>query len=135
MAIDTKLHLKIFPFEPVHCFYCTMALAAIDFLFDMPLVVEEDMFRDIVDFNPRCRGLRIKINVFFLNLRMRFNNMFMTVKAFFHRRYAGESGAVYIGMTESALNLLYSGMNPMAESNGLFRPYVCRRRKIKIKQE
>ena len=29
MAVDAKRHLKILPFKPVHCFYCTMALAAL----------------------------------------------------------------------------------------------------------
>ena len=124
MTIDTECHLKIFPFKPVHCFYRTMALAAINLFFHMALMVKKYVFRDVVDFHPRRRGLCIEIFVLFLDLRVTSNNILMAVKTFFHRRYAREAGPVHIRVAEAALNLLYSGMHPMTERNGLLRAYV-----------
>jgi hypothetical protein len=52
------------------------------------------------------------------------NDVLVTVKAFFHRRYAGKMGTAHIGMTEFALDLLDSAMNPVAERDRLLRAQV-----------
>jgi hypothetical protein len=52
------------------------------------------------------------------------DDVLVTVKAFFYRRYARVGGAVHIGMTEFALDLLDSAVNPVAERDRLLRAQV-----------
>ena len=87
MTRDAKAHLEIHVFEPVHGFHRTVTFLTGNLLFDMPLVIEKNMFRQIIDLSPRQRGPGIEIPVYLLNLRMIGDDVFMTVETLFHRRY------------------------------------------------
>ncbi len=49
------------------------------------------------------------------------NNVIVAIETFFHRRDPGMIGVAHVWMTELALNFLYTGMQPMAERDRLFR--------------
>jgi hypothetical protein len=98
-----------------------MTLFTKDLLLDVPLVVEKDMLRQIIDLDPRCRGLAVEVAVLFLDLRVISNNVLVTVQALLHGRDPREGGAVHIGVAELALDLLHSRVNPVAERDRLFR--------------
>jgi len=87
MTRDAKAHLEIHVFEPVHGFHRTVTFLTGNLFFDMPLVIEKNMFRQIIDLSPRQRGPGIEIPVYLLNLGMIGDNVFMTVETLFHRRY------------------------------------------------
>ena len=86
MALHTKPHHEALAFDPVHCLHPTVAFLATDFLPDMSLMVEQDVFRQVVDLAPRGGRLGVEIVVFLFDLGMFGNNVLVTVKAFLHRR-------------------------------------------------
>ena len=110
MTGDAKSHFKMYTFDSVHGFDCTVALLAGNFAVNVALVIEQHMLWNIVYFFPRCRGFRIVISVFLLNPRMFRDYIFMAMKTFFHRRDPRVVGIGDIWMTVFALNLFYPGM-------------------------
>jgi hypothetical protein len=62
--------------------------------------------------------------VLLLDLRVIGNDVLVTVKAFFHRRYAWIGGAGHIGVAELALDLFHSCVDPVAERDRLLRAQV-----------
>jgi len=86
MTFDTKPHFESFCWNPVHGLNLSMTFCAFDFLFDVSLVVKQNMFRNIENLFPRRRGLGVKIFVFLLNPRMIGNDVIVTIEAFFNRR-------------------------------------------------
>jgi hypothetical protein len=60
------------------------------------------------------------------------NNVIVAIETFFHRRDPGMNGVTHVWMTELALNFLYTGMQPMAERDRLFRTDFESRRRVKI---
>jgi hypothetical protein len=98
-----------------------MAFLTDDLLLDMPLVVEENMLRQIIDFDPGGRRPGIKVPVLLLDLRVIRDDVFVTVKTLLYRRYAGKMGSVHVWMAELTLNPLHAGMYLVAEGDGLLR--------------
>ena len=131
MTIDTKPHLESFCRNPIHILDLSVAFFAFEVSFDVPLVVEQNMFRKIESLLPWCRGLGVKIFVFLLNPRMIGNDIIVTIEAFFNRRQPRMDRPSHIRVAELALNRLDTGMDPVTERNGLFRADTCRRRGIK----
>ena len=108
-----------------------MAFLTSDFTVDMALVIKQHVFGYIIDLHPRGRGIGIKIAMFFLNLWMLDDDVIMTVQAFFHGRHPGKIGIRHIRMAVLALYLFDTGVNIVAERNGLFGSDVCLRLRIK----
>jgi hypothetical protein len=108
-----------------------MALFTGGLLLDMPDMIEDHMFGQIIGLSPWCRGLVVEIPVFLFYPRMIGNDILMTVKAFLHRRNPRMFGPVHVGMTVFAMDLLNACVNAMAERNGLLRSYVRGRRNVK----
>jgi hypothetical protein len=124
MTRDTKTHLKIHAFDPVHGFHCPMALGASNLLLDMPFVVENHVFSQIIGLSPRRGCPRIEIRVLLFDLGMISNDVFMAIEALFHRRHTWMFGASHIGMTELTLDKLHTRMETVAKGYGLFRAHI-----------
>ncbi len=54
-----------------------------------------------------------------LNLRMICDDVPVAEEAFVHRRHPRVDGPVHIWVAEPALDLLHTGMHPVAEADGL----------------
>jgi hypothetical protein len=135
MARDTKTHLEIHAFDPVHGFYGPMALGAANLLLDVPFVVEDHVLGQIIGLSPGGGCLGIEIPVLFLNLGMVSNNIFMAIEALLYRGHTGVFGAPHIWMTELTLDKLYTGMEMVAEGYGLLRAYIFSRHHVEEVQE
>ena len=131
VTFDAKAHLKGCFFEPVHGFYNEMTSLALNLLLDVPFVIEKDMLREIVDFDPRDRCPTVEVLVLLLDFRMIGDHISMTIEALFHGRDTRKDRTVHIGMAEPALDVLHAGMNPVAEGDGLFRSETGRRVNVK----
>ena len=70
VATNTELHFKPHAFDSVHAGNITMAGIAKDGLFNVALVVEHHMLRQVIDLDPGNRGLGVEIMMFLFNLRM-----------------------------------------------------------------
>ena len=86
VTFDAKAHLKSCFFEPVHGFYCAVTSLTLDLLFDVPFVIEKDMLREIIDFDPGDRCLTVEVFVLLLDFRMIGDHISMTKEALFHGR-------------------------------------------------
>ena len=124
MAFDAKTHLEVDTLDSVHGLHPPMTFLTNHLFLDVSLMIEKDMFRQIVGLSPRCRRFSIEVIMFFLYFRMIGDNIFVAVKAFFYRGNPWEGGTAYVGMTEFTLDLLYPGMDAMTESNRLHRTNV-----------
>jgi len=72
--------------------------------------------------------------VLLFDLRVIGNNVLVTVKTFFHSGYPRVGGAVHIRVTELALDLFHSCVDPVAERDRLLRAEVFDRHEVeKIK--
>ena len=125
MAIDTETHLEMNALDPVHGLYRAMTLFAGNILLYVPFVIEEDMFGQVVDLTPRGRGVRVVIPVFLSDLGVIGNDVLVTIKAFFDRGNSGVNGTPHIGMTELALDLFYTRMEPVTVRNRLLGTNTC----------
>ena len=124
MALNTKSHSKMLSFDAVHLFNLSVAFLTRNSFSDMPLVVEKDVLRNIVGFHPWRRGIGAIVIVNLSDLGVIGNDVFMTVKTFLCRWDPGIGGAPHIGMAELALNILYTGVDSVAEWYGLLRADV-----------
>jgi hypothetical protein len=122
MALDAELHVKVLSPDAVHGFNRPMAFLASHLFSDVALVVEENVFGQIIRLLPRRRGPGVIVAVLLQNLRVPGDDVLMAVQAFFHGWQSRMSGATYIRMAKLALNILYSGVHPMAEGYRLFHP-------------
>ena len=61
MAFHTESHLEILPGKSIHLLHRTVAFFTGDLLFNMALVVEQNVFGKIERFNPGRRGGCIEI--------------------------------------------------------------------------
>ena len=86
VTLDTKAHLKRNSFEPVLGFYHTMTGLALYRRFNVPFVIEKNMFRQIIDFDPRDRCPIVEVFVLLPDFRMIGDHISMTIEALFHRR-------------------------------------------------
>jgi len=131
VACDAKSHFELGILQPIHGFHLSVALFAHDLPPDVPFMVEKDMLWKVIDLDPRRGCLGIEIVMFFLYLRVISNDVFVTVKAFFHSRNPRVRGAAHIRVTELALDLLHPRVDPVAEGNRLLRPQVFERHEVK----
>jgi hypothetical protein len=132
VARNAKPHFELGVLEPIHGLYLPVTLFAHDLLLDVPLVVEKNVLREIVDLDPRCRRLGIEVPVLLFDLRVIGNNVLVTVKTFFHSGYPRVGGAVHIRVAELALDLFHTGVDPVAERNGLLRAEVFDRHEVEM---
>ena len=135
VAFEAFAHTPVFSRQAVLIFHLTVTLPAGHFFVDVPLVVEENVLGNVVDFFPWCRAIGIKIAVFLLYPWMLGNDIVVTVKTFLNRRYTQEIGISHIGVAVLTLNLLNPHMNVVAERYGLLRSHCIGRYSIEYKQE
>ena len=88
VAFQTHSHLPVFGRQAVHILNRTVAFPAGDFFVNMALMVEQDVFRHVVDLDPGRWCLGVEIFMFLLDLRVLFNNIIVAVQTLFHRRDA-----------------------------------------------
>jgi hypothetical protein len=122
VALDAKLHIEILSPDAVHGFDSPMTFLTVNLFSDVTLVVEENVFGQIVGLLPRCRCPGVIIAVFLQNLRMIGYDVIMAVQAFLHRRQSRVIGPAHIWMAIETLYFLHSGVHPMTERNRLFDP-------------
>jgi len=121
---NAEPHFELNPLETINRLHLTVTLFAHDLFLDVSFVVEKNVLREIIHFDPGRRIPGIEVFMLLLDLRVIGDDVLVTVKAFFYRRYARVGGAVHIGMTEFTLDLLDSAMNPVAERDRLLRAQV-----------
>ena len=121
---NAKAHFELNPLETINRLHLTVTLFANDLFLDVSFVVEKNVLREIIHFDPGRRIPGIEVFMLLLDLRVIGDDVLVTVKAFFYRRDAGEMGTAHIGMTEFTLDLLDSAMNPVAERDRLLRAQV-----------
>jgi len=135
MTFDTKSHSETNFLNAVHGFHCTVAVLTRNLFFNVSLVIEKDVLRNIVDFYPGRWRLGMVVPVLFFDPGMIGNNIVMAIEAFIDRRYPRERGTGDVGMAKFALDRFYPSMNAVAEGYGLFRADVgCRWRVEKIEK-
>jgi hypothetical protein len=128
---DAKPHFELGVLEPIHGLHLSMALLAHDLLLDVPFMVEKDVLRKIIDLHPRRRHLAVEVAMLLFDLRMIGYNVLVTVKAFFHSGYPRISGAAHVRVTELALDLLHTSVDPVAERDRLLRAEVSQGHEVK----
>ena len=119
MTVNAESHKETVFFEPVHGLHLAVAFLAGQFLFNVSFMVEKDKLWNIVDLDPRRWSVGVVIFVLLLNPRKLFYDVVVAIQAFLHRRNSGKFGAIHIGMAELALDILYTGVDPVAEWYGL----------------
>jgi hypothetical protein len=85
MAINTESHFKAMTLESVHGLHRAVALLADNLLPYVALMIEQDVFREVVHPLPGSRRLVVEIPVLLLDPGMVGNNVLVTVQALFHR--------------------------------------------------
>ena len=132
MTFDAEPHLESLSPDPIHGFNLSVAFPAFNFFFDVPFVVEQNMFGHVIYFHPRGRRLGIKIAVLFFDPRVIGDNIVMAVQTFFHRRQTGMIRVGHVRVTVLTLYLFYAAVHIVAEGDGLLRADGRRRREPKI---
>jgi hypothetical protein len=132
MTGDAKAHLEIFVLKSVLGFHRPVAFLTGHFFFDMSLVIEKDMFRQVVDLDPGCGGSRVKIFVLLFDLGMIGDDVLMTIEALLHGGYTRKSRPTHVRMTKRTLDLFDARVETMAEGYGLCRPKIGARVKVEI---
>ena len=132
---DALLHVPYFVRQPVQVLNLAVALLAGYLFVDMPLMVEEDVLRQVVDLTPGGRGVGVEIFMFLLNPGMLFDDVVMAVQTQFHRRQSWKIGVGHVWVAILALNLFDTTVDVVAERYGLFRPNPGRWRCIKQDQK
>ncbi len=135
VAFEAHSHTPVFSRQTMLVFHLAMTFLAGHFFVDVPLVVEENVLGNVVDFFPWCRAIGIKIAVFLLYPWMLGNDIVMTVEAFFNWRYARKIRISHIRVAVLTLYLLNPHMNVVAERYGLLRSHGIGRYSIEYKQE
>jgi len=121
VTFNAESHFKSFSRNSIQGFDLSMAFLTFDFLFNMPLMVEQNVFRNVEDFFPGCRRPGVKIFMFLLNPWVIGDDVLVTVQAFFNRGDSRMNRPFDIRMAELALDRLDTGMDPVAEGNRLQR--------------
>jgi hypothetical protein len=103
-------------------FHAAMALCTSDFVVNMTLVIEQNMFGHIIDLDPRGRCLRVEVSVLLLDPWMLFDDIVMAMQTLFYRWYAWEVRIGNVRVTVLALDLFDATVHIMTKRNGLFRP-------------
>jgi len=131
MTFNAESHLESFSSNSIQGFDLSMAFLTFDFLFNMPLMVEQNVFRNVEDFFPGCRRPGVKIFMFLLNPGVIGDDVLVTVQAFFNRGDSRMNRPFDIRMAEPALDRLDTGMDPVAERDRLFGTDPGCRRDVK----
>jgi hypothetical protein len=121
MAFNAFAHAPFLVGQALVVLNLSVAFLAGNFAVDVPLVIEQNMLGDIVDFFPGRGCFRIVIFMLLLDPRVFFNDIVVAVQAFFHRRYARVIGIGNIGMAILALDLLDPAVDRVAEGDWLLR--------------
>ena len=124
MTCDALLHVPYFVRQPVQVLNLTVALLAGYIFVNMPLMVEEDVLRQVVDLTPRGRGVGVEIFMFLLNPGMLFDDVVMAVQTQFHRRQSRKIGVGHVRVAILALNLFDTAVDVVAERYWLFWSYI-----------
>ena len=135
MALEAHPHAPDFLRQPLQVLNRPVALLAGNLAVDVALMVEQHVFRHIIDFDPRGRCAFVEVAVFFLNPGVFGDNVIMAVQAFFHRRNSRKIGIGDIGMAVLALDLLDTAVDIVAEWDRLFRTNIRQRRPIEKVQK
>ncbi len=123
VASYAKAHLKIDGDEPVLSFNVAVTLFAVDLVpTHMGLMTKKDIIRHEKDPDPGDGFLRLKVIQFLQNLRMLRDDVLMAEKTFLHRGKPRVLRTLHKGMTETAVDFFHTGMDAVAERNGLSRP-------------
>ena len=88
VAFQAHSHLPVFGRQALDIFNLTVAFPAGDLVVNMPLVVEQNVFRHVVYLHPGCRRLRVEIFMLLPDLRVIFDNIIVAVQTLFHWRDA-----------------------------------------------
>ena len=87
VEFEAFAHTPVFSRQAVLIFHLTVTLLTVHFFVDVPLVVEENVLGNVVDFFPWCGAPGIKIPVFLPYPWMLGNDIVMAVQTLFHRGY------------------------------------------------
>ena len=121
MAFQAHAHAPVFMRQTVQIGNLTVTLLTGDLAVNVPLVIKQHMFGNIIDFYPGRWRIGVKIFVFFFYPGMIRDNIVMAMQTLFHRRHAGMIGIGYVRMTVLTLDLFDAAVNVMAERDGLLR--------------
>ena len=111
-----------------------VALLAGNLAVDMPLVVEKNMFGNVVYLDPGGGRAGVEIIVLFLDPGEFHDDVVVAVKAFLHRRDPGEGGVSHVRVAELTLDFLDPGVHVVAEGDRLPRADLLRLHIIEIKE-
>ena len=135
MTGDAESHLKIDPLDPIHGLYRPVALLALNLTVDMALMIEQNMFGQVVDLPPRRRRFGIEVRMLLSYPGMISDDIIVAIETLFHRRNPGKIGTGDIGVAKLALYVFNAGVQAVAERDGLFRTDIGCRRHVKIKEK
>ena len=122
VAVDAETHLEFYRSKPVHGLHIPVAVGAIQLGPQyMGLVTEEDEVGEDEDPDPGDRLFRQIVFLLFENFRMIRNHIFVAEETFFHGRQPCMLRPFHVGVAEAAVDLLYPGMDAVAERNRLLR--------------
>lgn len=122
MALDTPSHLQRGDLtNSFHRFHRTVTSLTRDFSRDVPLVVKSSEIREPVNSNPLDGLLGLPIRVELLNLGTVGWDDAMTADAPLNRRHTCHRRTPGAIVTKETVDLVVSGVNPVAESDRLFR--------------
>ncbi|VTR69650.1 hypothetical protein DESC_770025 [Desulfosarcina cetonica] len=135
MALDAKAHFEPRALQPIHAADVPVACFAGDVALDVALVIEDHVFGQGEDLDPRGGRIAVEIVVLLLDFRVIGDDVVVAEEALFHRRHARMDGFVHIRMAEAAVDGLVAGMQPVAEGNRLGRADARGRRGIEKEEE
>jgi hypothetical protein len=123
VASYAEAHLKIEALKPVLAFHIAVTPRAINLIpaYVRPMI-EENIVRRKEDPDPCHRFFCNKMVPLLKNLRMLRNDVFVTEKAFLHRRQSRVLRTLRKRMAELAWDGFDPCMNPVAEGNRLLWP-------------
>jgi hypothetical protein len=130
MTRYAKIHLEIHLAQPVHRWNIPMAPQTINLRNHVRKMPELYKIRDKVDANPWHGDLPVKIGLFFLNLGVHWNHVFVAKKALLDFRKPGMLSTLDIWMAEAAVDLLHPGVNAVAEKDRLDRSQLLSRKQV-----
>jgi hypothetical protein len=130
VACDAEIHLEIDPAQTVHRWDVAVTPEAVDLRNDVRLMPELYKIGNKVDADPGNRYLVVQILLLFDNLRVHRNYIFMAKETFFDFGQSRMLSTLDIRMAETAVDLFYPGVYPVAEIDRLDRSDVLSREKV-----
>jgi hypothetical protein len=130
VACDTEIHLEIHPAQTVHRQHLTVTPEAVDLRNYVRLMPELYKIGNKVDADPGDWNFVVQMLLFFDNLGVHRNYIFMAKETFFDFRQSRMLRALDIRMAETAVDLFNAGVYPVAEIDRLDRSDVLSREKV-----